>query len=39
MYKIENFSFTYPKDKKIINNISFEILPLSAFYKILVKSM
>ena len=25
MYKIENFSFTYPKDKKIINNISFEI--------------
>ena len=25
MYKIENFSFTYPKDKKIIKDISFEI--------------
>ena len=25
MYKIENFKFTYPKDKTIINDISFEI--------------
>ena len=28
MYKIENFSFTYPKDKKIIKDISFEIAKL-----------
>lgn len=25
MFKVENFSFTYPDDKEIINNISFEI--------------